>query len=84
MQRRHAIAERLIAQYYAQYSPDAAPRPLVDGKDVMALGVQQGPRIGQILSAVREAQMIGEINTRAEALALAQRLNASGASPTEE
>ncbi len=86
MQRRHNIATRLIEQYYAQYSPDVAPRPLIDGKDVMTLGVQQGPRIGQILNAVREAQMIGEINTRAEALALAQQLNAQAgsASPAED
>ena len=86
MQRRHNIATRLIEQYYAQYSPAAAPRPLIDGKDVMALGVQQGPRIGQILNAVREAQMIGEISTRAEALALAQQLNvqAGSSSPAED
>jgi tRNA nucleotidyltransferase/poly(A) polymerase len=86
MQRRHNIATRLIEQYYAQYSPAAAPRPLIDGKDVMTLGVQQGPRIGQILNAVREAQMIGEISTRAEALALAQRLNAQAglSSPAED
>jgi tRNA nucleotidyltransferase/poly(A) polymerase len=80
MQRRHNIATRLIEQYYAQYSPAAAPRPLIDGKDVMTLGMQQGPRIGQILNAVREAQMIGEIGTRAEALALAQQLNAQAGS----
>jgi tRNA nucleotidyltransferase/poly(A) polymerase len=86
MQRRHNIATRLIEQYYAQYSPATAPRPLIDGKDVMTLGVQQGPRIGQILNAVREAQMIGEINTRAEALALAQQLNAQmeNSSPAED
>ena len=86
MQRRQNIAKRLIEQYYAQYSPAAAPRPLIDGKDVMTLGVQQGPRIGQILNAVREAQMIGEISTRAEALALAQQLNAQAdpSSPAED
>ena len=86
MQRRHNIATRLIEQYYAQYSPATAPRPLIDGKDVMTLGVQQGPRIGQILNAVREAQMIGEISTRAEALALAQQLNtqAGSSSPAED
>ncbi len=40
----------------------------------MGLGVKQGPQIGQILAAVREAQMAGEVITRETALALAQQL----------
>jgi poly(A) polymerase len=86
MQRRRAIAARLIEQYYAHYSPAVAPKPLIGGKEVMALGVRQGPRIGQILNAVREAQMIGEINTPTEALALARQLNAQigTTSPAED
>ena len=40
----------------------------------MELGVKQGREIGQILSAIREAQMVGEISTYDEAVALAQQL----------
>ncbi|HEY3343021.1 MAG TPA: HD domain-containing protein [Anaerolineae bacterium] len=82
MQRRSDVAARVIEQYYACYSPAVAPRPLVSGDDVMALGVRQGPLIGRILNAVREAQMIGEITTRAQALALVQQLNAQAELPS--
>ena len=44
------------------------PPPLVDGRDVMALGYCPGPRIGQILSLIRRKQVEGEIKTREEAL----------------
>jgi hypothetical protein len=45
------------------------PEPLVRGEDVLRQGVPQGPRIGQLLEEVREAQAVGEITTRDEALA---------------
>lgn len=53
----------------------AAPSRLVSGSDIMeALGVEPGPAVGRILSAIEEAQGAGEIGTRSEALALAKRL----------
>jgi poly(A) polymerase len=73
-QRRAAIAAMLIARYYDQFSPVVAPQPLLSGRDVIALGVAPGPQIGRILSEVREAQMVGEIITRRDALQLAQSL----------
>lgn len=48
------------------------PHPLITGRDVMALGLQQGPRIGRILSFLREKQVEGEIRTREEALRIAK------------
>ena len=65
------MASVLIQQYYEQFSARVAPKPLIVGKDLLELGIQQGPRIGQILEAVREAQMAGETHTREEALKLA-------------
>ncbi|WP_322800139.1 CCA tRNA nucleotidyltransferase [Thermoflexus sp.] len=50
------------------------PVPLVRGEDLLAMGVPEGPQIGRILEAIREAQAAGEITTREEALALARRL----------
>jgi putative nucleotidyltransferase with HDIG domain len=73
-----AIAQRLLDEYYARFERSVAPPPLITGRDVMALGARQGPNIGEILEAVREAQMVGEIGTRDEALALARRLLAPG------
>jgi tRNA nucleotidyltransferase/poly(A) polymerase len=50
------------------------PPPLVNGNDLIALGLSPGPRFGEILEKVQTAQLEGEIRSRAEALALVQRL----------
>jgi hypothetical protein len=50
------------------------PQKLIDGHDLIdAFGLEPSPIIGQLLEAVREAQGIGEVTTREEALALAWR-----------
>lgn len=45
---------------------------LVTGDDVAALGVPPGPRIGEMLKAVRAAQAAGQFRSRAGALRLLQ------------
>lgn len=48
---------------------EAAEPPLVRGEDVMtALGVGAGPAVGDALRRVREAQALGLVRTRADAL----------------
>ena len=48
---------------------------LVSGHDIMeALGIPPGPLVGRILRALEEAQAIGQVTTRQEALELAGRL----------
>ena len=49
------------------------PPPLLDGRDLIALGLEPGPRFKEILSSVEEAQLEGTIATRDEALALVRR-----------
>jgi poly(A) polymerase len=44
------------------------PRPLVRGDDLISMGLQPGPRIGELLEAVQTAQLEGELTTRAQAL----------------
>jgi poly(A) polymerase len=44
------------------------PRPLVRGDDLISMGLQPGPRIGELLEAVQTAQLEGEVTTRAQAL----------------
>ena len=47
------------------------PDKLIDGHDVMkSLGLPPGPRIGELLEKVREAQAEGKIRSRQEALRL--------------
>jgi poly(A) polymerase len=50
------------------------PPPLLDGGDLIAHGLAPGPRFAAILESIRDAQLNGEILTRAEALALTDHL----------
>jgi poly(A) polymerase len=45
------------------------PPPLVRGDDLLALGMEPGPRIGEILEAVETRQLEGTLGGREEALA---------------
>lgn len=47
---------------------------LISGNDIIALGMKEGPEIGQILEEIYEEIYSGEIETRTEALGLAKRL----------
>lgn len=50
------------------------PEPLVSGTDIMiALRLQPGPQIGEILALVREAQLAGIIKTKAQAIKLLKK-----------
>jgi tRNA nucleotidyltransferase (CCA-adding enzyme) len=56
---------------------DVARRPpesLLRGRDLLALGLQPGPRIGAILEAVYERQLDGAVATKDDALAEARRI----------
>jgi poly(A) polymerase len=44
------------------------PPPLVNGDDLIALGLKPGPRFGEILEAVETRQLEGMLGTRQEAL----------------
>jgi tRNA nucleotidyltransferase (CCA-adding enzyme) len=50
------------------------PQSLLRGRDVVALGVPPGPRVGEILRAVYERQLDGEVTTTGEAVAEARRI----------
>ena len=44
------------------------PSPLVTGSDVLSLGYESGPKVGEILRFIQEKQVTGEIETREDAL----------------
>jgi tRNA nucleotidyltransferase (CCA-adding enzyme) len=52
----------------------APPTPLVQGRDVLVLGVPPGPEVGRLVRLIEEARDRGEITERDEALALLRRL----------
>jgi len=45
------------------------PAPLITGDDLIAAGYEPGPRFKEILSAVEDAQLEGQLQGRAEAMA---------------
>jgi tRNA nucleotidyltransferase (CCA-adding enzyme) len=50
------------------------PDPILLGRHVLALGIAPGPRVGEILSAVYERQLDGEVTTLDQAIAVAEKL----------
>ncbi len=48
------------------------PKPLINGRDLMALGMRAGPRLGELLTAVQNLQLEGQLHTREEAIAWVQ------------
>jgi len=62
------LVEYIIGQRFQEESLVSPPK-LVDGHDLINIfGMSPGPRIGELLEAVREAQAAGELTTREEAL----------------
>ncbi|HSK08149.1 MAG TPA: hypothetical protein VK911_01125 [Vicinamibacterales bacterium] len=50
------------------------PRPLLMGRHLLALGLSPGPRVGDIVKAVYELQLDGEVTTEEEAVARARSI----------
>ena len=65
--------ERVLALDVAHRPPE----PLLKGRDLLALGLAPGPRIGRILQAVYEMQLDGAVTTPEDARAEAARLIAA-------
>jgi tRNA nucleotidyltransferase (CCA-adding enzyme) len=57
----------------------AAPEPIVKGRHLLALGVEPGPRMGEMLKQIYERQLDGQVTTVEEGLKLARDLTESEA-----
>jgi tRNA nucleotidyltransferase/poly(A) polymerase len=65
----------LLRDYYERHTEVISPPKLISGDDLMeAFGLEEGPRLGELLEAVREAQAAGEIRARQEALDYVKRV----------
>jgi poly(A) polymerase len=52
-----------------ELASEVRPEPLIRGRDLLALGFAPGPQLGEILAAVNDAQLEGQISDRDAAIA---------------
>jgi poly(A) polymerase len=68
------VARGLLADAL-RWHVDGPPRPLLRGDELAGeLGIPLGPRVGELLGGLAEAQYAGELSTREQSLAYARRL----------
>jgi tRNA nucleotidyltransferase/poly(A) polymerase len=69
------FVKALIEPAFGEGGTPILPKPLLNGQEIMALtGLQPGPPIGQLLEKLREAQALGTVTTRDQAVAFIKRL----------
>jgi poly(A) polymerase len=66
--------QTLLDRYYLHHDTAVAPPPLITGQTLLdRFNMKPGPRIGELLEQLQEAQATGEVSTREEALDWVQR-----------
>lgn len=66
------VIRTLLEAWWEKKEEVVSPPPIINGDDLInELGLKPGPRIGQILSSIREAQATGRVLNRRQALELA-------------
>jgi putative nucleotidyltransferase with HDIG domain len=64
----------VLRQRFEETPPEVLkPAPLITGNDLIEAGYRPGPRFGEVLAAVEDAQLEGRVTTREEALELVRR-----------
>jgi putative nucleotidyltransferase with HDIG domain len=75
----HLHVARAMLKDALSWRAQGPPRPLLRGDELAAdLGIPTGPRVGELLRELTEAQYAGEVTTRDQALAFARTLKTSG------
>jgi poly(A) polymerase len=70
----HARMVGYVLEQHSQEESLAVPPKLIDGHDLInVFGLSPGPRFGELLESLREAQAAGEVATREEAIAYISR-----------
>lgn len=63
------ICRIFLENYWERPAETISPPRLLDGNELMTeFGLEPGPRVGEILEAIREAQATGKVSTREDAL----------------
>jgi tRNA nucleotidyltransferase (CCA-adding enzyme) len=66
--------DRFVERARALGVEHAPPRPIVMGRHLLELGVEPGPRMGEILRQIYDRQLDGEIATIEQGIDLARQL----------
>ncbi len=61
-------------RYQQTPAEEIRPEPLITGRDLIAAGLTPGPGFKDILSAVEDAQLEGQLHTKEDAMAFVQQL----------
>jgi poly(A) polymerase len=71
------VVRALLEAWWERPEQQVRPKTLVTGHELIdQFGLEPGPKIGELLEALREAQAVGDVNTPQEALNFArERLN---------
>lgn len=72
----------LLDRIIAQHGEVRLPEPLLTGRDLIELGMTPGPRFGKILSRIRELQLSGKLDSKAEAVAALRKTRRSDSAST--
>lgn len=74
-----SVTARMLGDYWEYRSERVNPPKFINGHDLISeFGLRPGPRIGDLLEAVREAQATDQIHSRDEAMALIRQLLIAG------
>lgn len=68
------VVRTMLENWFEKPAESIAPTPLINGDDLMReLNLQPGKIIGELLETLREAQAMGEVSSRGQALELARQ-----------
>ena len=68
------VVKIFLEDWWEKREQSITPPPVVDGHDLIGMfHLEPGPVIGRLLEAIKEAQAVGEIQTREDAIKLAEK-----------
>jgi hypothetical protein len=73
-ERHLAWSRQAVIDYYGTIKARLEAPALVRGEDLVSLGMEPGPALGEVLARIRAAQDAGEIDSAGQALALAREM----------
>ena len=62
------VSKQVLGESPHLFEQGVAPEPLINGEDLIAMGLRPGPKFGRLLDGVYDAQLEGRVRHRAEAL----------------